>query len=254
MVPTGVDAFHGGVFEVVQPLKSGHRAGSDALLLAAALPEGSRGRLADLGAGAGVAALAAMAMNEGIEAVLVEIDPVMADCARHSLALAANSAIAHRATVIEADIRLAGKAREAAGLANASFDFVIANPPYYSPEERRSPDERRALAHVMESGGLDAWLRTSAAILKPGGQLFLIWRPRQMAELLEAAKGRFGAIRLLPLHARSAAPASRMIVRATRGSREPLSLMPGVVLHENDGKATEIAQGLFNGRARLSWA
>ncbi|MCU0789623.1 MAG: methyltransferase [Nitratireductor sp.] len=253
MVETGIDAFHRGAFEAVQPLKSGHRAGSDALLLAAAIPEGAAGRLADLGAGAGVAALAALSMNPGLEAVLVEIDPAMADCARKSLALPANAGMAGRAEVVEADIRLTGARREAAGLANAAFDYVIANPPYYSPDERPSPDAMRALAHVMEDGGLAAWMRTAAAVLKPGGQFFLVWRPRQMAELLEAAKGRFGGLKLLPLHARNDAPASRMIVRAVRGSREPLALMPGLVLHEDDGKASGPAQLLLNGKARLAW-
>jgi tRNA1(Val) A37 N6-methylase TrmN6 len=253
MVETGIDAFHRGAFEVVQPLKSGHRAGSDALLLAAAIPEGSTGRLADLGSGAGVAALAALAVNPGLEAVLVEIDPVMAQCARASIALPANAGLAGRAGVIEADVRLAGTRREAAGLANAAFDFVVANPPYYMPDERPSPDAMRALAHVMDEGGLAAWLRTAAAILKPGGQLFLVWRPRQIAELLDAAKGRFGAIKLLPLHSRRNEPAARMIVRAVRGSREPLSLLPGVVLHEDDGKPTELADMLINGKARLNW-
>ncbi|KJS21015.1 MAG: hypothetical protein VR78_00650, partial [Hoeflea sp. BRH_c9] len=56
-VPPGysVDAFHNGGFHLLQPLGSGHRAGMDAMLLAATVPEGARGTLADLGAGAGAA-------------------------------------------------------------------------------------------------------------------------------------------------------------------------------------------------------
>jgi tRNA1(Val) A37 N6-methylase TrmN6 len=254
MVETGVDAFHRGAFEIVQPLKSGHRAGSDALILAAALEENAGGRLADLGAGAGVAAIAALAMNENLEAVLVELDPVMAVCARQSLALPANARLSTRAIVVEADICLTGRRREAAGLANAAFDHVIANPPYYLPSERPSPDSRRRLAHVMDEGELDAWMRTAAAILKPGGRFFLVWRPQQMADLLEGAKGRFGGIQIIPLHARKDSPAGRMIVRAVRGSRAPLAIFPGIVLHEDDGKPTQIAQALLNGKARLNWA
>ncbi|HSO47778.1 MAG TPA: methyltransferase, partial [Rhizobiaceae bacterium] len=237
-----------------QPLKSGHRAGSDALLLAAARPAGASGIVADLGAGAGVAGLAAITMNEGLEAVLVEIDPVMASCARQTLELPVNSGLAGRAQVIEADIRLTGARRRQTGLADAAYDFVIANPPYYSQDERPSPDERRKLAHVMEEGGLEAWMRTAAAILKPRGVAFFVWRPQQLNELLEAAKGRFGGLQILPLHARGDAPAGRIIVRATRGSRAPLVLLPGIVLHEADGKPTQTAQLLLNGKARLNWA
>ncbi len=251
---TGIDAFHRGAFEVVQPLKSGHRAGSDALLLAAALPSGTSGVLADLGAGAGVAGLAALAMNSDLEAVLVEMDPVMAFCARQTLELPVNSHLSRRAKVIEADIRLTGAGRREAGLVDAGYDFVIANPPYYSQDERPSPDARRKLAHVMEEGGLVAWMRTAAAILKPRGVAFIVWRPQQISELLEAAKGRFGGLQILPLHARGDAPAGRIIVRATRGSRAPLVLLPGIVLHEADGKPTLTARLLLNGKARLNWA
>ncbi|TIW14778.1 MAG: methyltransferase, partial [Mesorhizobium sp.] len=50
-----VDAFHRGRFWLVQPSQGGHRAGMDAMMLAAAVPSGFSGRLADFGAGAGAA-------------------------------------------------------------------------------------------------------------------------------------------------------------------------------------------------------
>jgi tRNA1(Val) A37 N6-methylase TrmN6 len=248
---SSTDAFHRGAFHAVQPLKTGHRAGSEALLMAAALPQGASGRLADLGAGAGVAALAALAMNPGLSADLVELDPLMADFARQTLALPENVRFASRARVIEADIRLAGARRRAAGLDDNSFDFVIANPPYHAPAERPSPDRRRALAHRMEDGGIEAWLKTAAAILRPGGMAVIVWRPRQLAELFAAAAGRFGDLRILPLFPRENAPAGRIIIRMQRGSRAPLQLLPGIVLHKSDNSPSEKADALLNGSARL---
>ena len=47
---TTVDAFHRGAFLLAQPAGRGHRAGLDAMILAAAVPSGFTGRLADLGA------------------------------------------------------------------------------------------------------------------------------------------------------------------------------------------------------------
>lgn len=249
-----VDAFHRGGFFAVQPEKSGHRAGSDALLLAAALPQGAKGRLADLGAGAGVAAMAALVMNSELAAVLVELDPLMAQLARDSLALPQNAAIASRASVIEADIRLSGKKREAAGLPNAHFDHVICNPPYCAPQERASPDARRAMAHSMEENGLEAWLRSAAAISRPGAMLHIVWRPQQIGELIAAFSGRFGAIQILPLHARKDTAAARIMVRAIRGSKAPLALLPGVFLHDGQNHATPLADAALNGRARLPFA
>ena len=60
-----VDAFHRGRFVLVQPKGAGHRSGVDAMILAAAVPSGFAGRVADLGAGAGAAGLAASARCNG---------------------------------------------------------------------------------------------------------------------------------------------------------------------------------------------
>jgi tRNA1(Val) A37 N6-methylase TrmN6 len=59
----------------------------DAMLLAATVPHGASGVLADLGAGAGGAGLAAISRLPQLDAVLIERSPVMADCARRSLRL-----------------------------------------------------------------------------------------------------------------------------------------------------------------------
>src|SRR5690606_25555249 len=72
-MPDGLshDAFHRGGFYLVQPLR-GHRAGSVAMMLAAAVPSGFSGRLADLGAGAGAAGLAVASRCPGAHVVLIE--------------------------------------------------------------------------------------------------------------------------------------------------------------------------------------
>src|SRR5690606_27508380 len=80
-----VDAFHRGDFHLVQP-RRGHRAGTDAMMLAAAVPGNFAGRLADLGAGAGAAGLAVAARCRLSQIVLVERSPEMASWARRTLA------------------------------------------------------------------------------------------------------------------------------------------------------------------------
>src|SRR5947208_15855934 len=67
------DAFLGGQLRLRQP-KSGHRAGHDAMLLAASTPARSGDRVVAFGAGVGAAGLALARRVAGIELVLIDID------------------------------------------------------------------------------------------------------------------------------------------------------------------------------------
>src|SRR3981189_569285 len=79
------DAFLGGRLRLRQP-KSGHRAGHDAMLLAAATSARSGDRVVDFGAGIGAAGLAVATRVAGIELVLVEIDEALAELPRGNAA------------------------------------------------------------------------------------------------------------------------------------------------------------------------
>jgi tRNA1(Val) A37 N6-methylase TrmN6 len=247
-----IDAFHRGSFFLVQPARGGHRAGMDALALAAAVPSGFAGRLADLGAGAGAAGLAVASRCPGASVVLVEHSPVMAGYARQSLELSENARLRGRVSVLEADVALTGKARAAAGLADNSFDFAIMNPPFNAEIDRATPDDLKRQAHVMADGLFEAWLRTAAAIVRPRGGVAVIARPVSLGPILTALAGRFGKAQIVPVHARVDAPAIRIVLRATRGARGELSLMPPLILHEGSGGGfSERAEAINAGQASL---
>ncbi|MDS1138467.1 methyltransferase [Nitratireductor indicus] len=246
-----VDSFHRDAFRLVQPLGHGHRSGIDAMLLAAALPEGFSGSLADLGAGAGAAGFAAAARLPGVHATLVEMHPLMADCARRSIALPHNSFLADRLSVIEADVALQGSAREAAGLTRETFDAVIMNPPFNHAGDRATPDALKRTAHVMSEGLFEQWIRTAAAIARPGGLLALIARPPSLGPILAAMERRFAGAEIVPVHPDADKPAIRIVIRARKGSRAGLGLLPPLILHTASGGVSERADALANGRASL---
>lgn len=245
-----IDSFHRGRFRLVQPSR-GHRAGMDAMILAAAVPGSFSGWLADLGAGAGAAGLAVASRCSQARIRLVERSPQMAECARRGLTLPENRELAGRVDVLEADVTLSGRARVEAGLADRSFDFAIMNPPFNAPADRATPDELKRLAHVMEDGLLEGWLRTAAAIVVPRGGLAVIARPALLHALISAIGARFGSAALIPVHPRADAPAIRIVVRAWRGARRALEIHPPLVLHDEAGKLLPQADAIINGRASL---
>jgi len=247
------DAFHRGRFFLVQPARKGHRAGTDALLLAAAVPPGFSGRVADLGAGAGAAGLAVAARCPQARIVLVENAPAMLACAHATLALAENAHLAPRCSVLDADVRLAGDARRGGGLADASFDYVILNPPFNPASDRPSPDALRRQAHMIEDAALlGDWLATAASVAKPGGAAAVIARPQSLDEVVAALSPSFGAIEIRPVLPRADKPAIRFVARARRDASEAVSILPPLVLHGDAGNAfTAEAEAIGSGLASL---
>ena len=220
------------------------------MILAAAVPEGFDGALADFGAGAGAAGMAVAARCPKARVTLVENDPVMADFARRTIAHEKNAAFSSRLSVLEADVSLSGKARVNSGLCDRSFDYVIMNPPFNSPRDRATPDALKASAHVMAEGMFEAWLRTAAAVLRPGGKMAVIARPASLKEILIACEGRFGALRIMPILPRPTEAAIRILITGVKGSRAGLSIEPPLVLHGESGNGFSArAEAVINGEA-----
>lgn len=240
----GEDRLLDGRLVLRQPRK-GHRAGSDAVLLAASLPDLGEGPLLDIGAGVGTIGLAAAIAQPALRVVLLERDPELAGLAQANAAL---NGLAERVTVVTGDI--AGPAA-ALGLDPNSFACVAMNPPYYPPRANRaSPVPNRRAAHVEEAG-LEPWLRAARRLLKPRGRLLMVHRAVALPELLAALSTGFGAVMIRPVHALADQPAIRILVAATLGSKKPAALLPALVLHAPGGGFTPQAEALHRGRARL---
>jgi tRNA1(Val) A37 N6-methylase TrmN6 len=247
-----LDAFHRGRFWLVQPKGAGHRAGMDAMMLAAAVPSDFSGRVADFGAGAGAAGLAVAARCPAAQVVLVENSAEMVAFAERTVTHPENAHLRDRISVVAADVSLSGKARTAAGLDDGDFDFAIMNPPFNAGHDRATPDQLKRGAHVMPDDLFELWLRSAAAVVKPRGGVAVIARPQSIGELLAALAGRFGKLEIMPIHPRPDAAAIRIVIRGTRASRAGLSLMPPLFLHAaGSHRFTAAADDINNGRASL---
>jgi tRNA1(Val) A37 N6-methylase TrmN6 len=243
------DAFLGGRLRLRQP-KSGHRAGHDAMLLAAATSARSGDRVVDFGAGIGAAGLAVARRVAGIELVLVEIDEALAELARGN---AASNAIP--ADVIVLDITSAADAFAASGLPPDSVDVVLMNPPFNDPvRHRASPDKAREIAHVATAATLGTWIHAARRILKSGGVLTLIWRADGLAEVLAALDRGFGNLAILPVHGDMKKPAIRVLVRAVKGGKAPTQMHAALMLNNESAMPNKQAQDILAGKGVLPLA
>jgi len=230
------DAFLGGRVHVHQPAKGRHRAGLDAVYLAAALPETTAGHVVDLGSGVGTAGFCAAARLTEITVTLVDVDEPVLRLAGQALKDPDNASFAGRISVLKGDVTAKGSVRHANGLKPGFADHAIMNPPYYEADRfRASPKAERAGAHMLDERGLEPWARTAADIVRDGGSLTVIFRADGLQEVLKVMSGRFGAIDVIPLRPRPDAAANRIVLRAVRASKAPLRLLPGFVLHAGSG-------------------
>jgi tRNA1(Val) A37 N6-methylase TrmN6 len=240
------DSLLGGRIRLLQPAK-GHRAGTDAVLLAAAAGAKPGDRVIDVGAATGAVGLMVAAREPLVRIVFVERDPDLAElcrrnCERNDIA----------GEIAPADI-LDKASRLAARLEPDSADLVLTNPPFLQEDRARiSPDQGRAAAHALPAGGLEAWLRACIGLVKPRGRLILIHRADRLDECLAALGPRAGGIQLRFVHPMSDQPAIRVLLSAVKGSRAPLQILPPVVLNGEDGRFTALATGLHNGDQGLA--
>jgi tRNA1(Val) A37 N6-methylase TrmN6 len=242
------DAVLGGRLSILQP-RVGHRAGHDAILLAAATTATAGDHAVDLGAGVGTAGLALAIRVDRVSVTLVDIDSNLVALAREN---AARNRLANRVSVATLDV--AARQHAAGNLATASADHVLMNPPFNDPSRQHvSPDARRRLAHCSSRQMLASWIRTAGRILRPGGTVTLIFRADGIGEVLQALGAGFGAIAVRPIYTKPTGSAVRILTRAVKSSRAPTSLRSGFLLNGADGRPTAEAEAVLRGAAALSF-
>src|SRR2546428_6710849 len=133
-----VDKILGGALTVVQPL-AGYRFSIDSILLGRFARPRAPERVLELGTGCGVVAIMTAAIYCPREVVALELQPELAP-------LAARNAMLNdlrEVRVVCGDLR----AHHIHGLAPASFDYIVANPPYRTLRNgRESPNASRRIA------------------------------------------------------------------------------------------------------------
>ena len=133
-----------------------------------------------------------------------------------------------------------------------AFDHVITNPPWYEPGTIRPPAAAsKAIGH-MEEVSLAEWLKQAVRFLKPKGRLFVVHRADRLGDILAGLNPlRVGEIRVFPLWPKAGKAATRVVVAARKDAKTPLEVLPGLVLHHDDGSYTAIADSILRDGAGL---
>jgi tRNA1(Val) A37 N6-methylase TrmN6 len=236
----------GGRVILRQPAK-GYRAGLDAALLAAACDAKPGEVVADAGCGVGGVMLAAAVRRPAADRFIgFEVDRAAWELAEQNIAA---NGLGERVFAQYEDIldppRMAWR---------MFFDAILCNPPFFDDAgaiRGPHPAKRRAF---MADAGLGTWVRALLAVTRQGATLTLIHRAERLADLLALLGAKAGSFQVRPVHPFADEPAGRVLVRAVRGGRAPLRLLPPLVLHERGRLGhTPTVEAILRGEADLPW-
>ena len=223
--------------KITQPA-DGYRVGSDTVLLAASVASSS-GRLLDLGAGVGGVSLCLAHRFPEMQVTAVEKH---ADLAAMAAENAAVNGVSNRVRVLTNDIR------EMPPVLAGSFDHVVSNPPYHNSHGTRPRNADRALAHMGDDTEMVDWVKAAVWAAKQRARITFICRADRAPELISLFDGAgAGEAVLFPLWPRHSSPAGRVIIQVRRDVEGPGAVLPGLVLHRDDGGFTDVAAQVMAG-------
>lgn len=242
------DAFLGGRLQILQPEK-GYRAGIDAVFLAAAIPVAEGETVFEAGIGAGVASLCLLSRSPTAHVTGIESNTRYAVLCEQN---AKRNNFARALRVIHADVKDAMRRDLANMPEHGSFSHAFANPPFFDEGKvTASPSLLKAQAHAFGPDDLELWIKLLHSMVTMRGTVTLIHRAETLGKLLTSMESKFGDIRVAPLYAREGSAASRVIVQGVKGSRAPMQLLPGLVLHNEDNSFTLDAEAVL--REGATW-
>lgn len=127
------------------------------------------------------------------------------------------------------------------------FDAVVTNPPYYKiGAGRLNPEKGKACARHEIVGELKDFIRAASLVLRPMGSIYIIYTTNRITELFVLLK----AFKFEPKLLRLVYPgilkeANNGLIKAVKGGKPGMRVLPPLFLYEKKGQYTEEANAIF---------
>lgn len=215
----------------------------DPLLLAAFLPVRSQETILDLGTGAGVVPLWLTGYRGVRQVVGLELQPEIAALARRNVAL---NQFDTRITIVEGDLRTPPPE-----LSDRRFDWVVSNPPYWSPVTHQVPTSSLlACAKFELACNLSEVITAAARFCRDRGRVALIHLPERLTDLLSLMRAaRLEPKRLCLVHPKPETAPHRVLVEGIKHGRPGLKVCKPFIIHQPDGEFTPEMNAVYQGRS-----
>ena len=207
--------------------------GTDAVLCAAYVRQGSKNKAVELGAGNGIISLLCLKRNKIASSDAVEIDTKSAVLCQMN---ADQNGFSSRITVFCRDIRDLNPAE------HVGTSVVISNPPYMKTESGKECKSRQMEnARHEHHGDIYDFCETAAKLLKTGGSFYVVYRPDRLPTLVDALmKNKLTPKRMTFVHSDTAHSPSSVLIEAKKDGAEGVYLTPPLILKQNGVDSDEI--------------
>ena len=202
--------------------------GMDAVLLTGFIGKLREGdRVLDMGTGTGIIPILLSAKTEASHFDALEIQPDSADMASRSVAM---NGLTDKIAVITGDIKEASVIFK-----KASFDAVTCNPPYMIGEHGlKNPDDAKSIARHEIKCTFEDVAREAAAVLKPGGSLFLVHRPFRLSEIMiTLSKYSLEPKRMQLVYPYVDKEPNMVLIQAVRGGKSRLTVEKPLIVYKD---------------------
>lgn len=213
--------------------------GMDAVLLSGFVQVKPGEKVLDLGTGTGIIPILLEAKTKGAYFAGLEIQEEIADMARRSVCL---NHLEKKIHIITGDIKQAEK-----WFSKSSFDVVTSNPPYIRGEHGlKNPGEIKAISRHELLCTLEDVIREAGNLVKPGGRVYLVYRPHRLIELISVlTRFNLEPKRIKFVHPFADREANMVLLEAVRGGGASLKVESPVIVFKEPGVYSEEIRSVY---------
>lgn len=223
---------------VIRQKRKGYRFSMDAVILSRLIRSTDRDEILDIGTGCGVVPLIVSRLFRFARFTGIEIQTELYQIARKNV----EAEGLEKVKILNADIRKSSK------IPGAKYDIIISNPPYFKiGSGRLNSDKEEIGARHERDLTLEDLIRSCKNMLKPKGQLYLIYIASRQSELFSLMERyRIPPKLMIPIYPKSGENADLIWVKGINGSKSDIKVLTPLFVYGQNGKKTAAHKSFYN--------
>lgn len=213
--------------------------GIDAVLLSEFVKIKEGQKVLDLGTGNGILPILLAAKTGAGHITGLDIQEYSIDMASRSVV---HNGLASRIDMVQGDIKEASKL-----FGKAVFDAITCNPPYMIDNHGlKNPDDAKAIARHEILCRFEDIAREAAALLKEGGNFFLVHRPFRLVEILNTlAKYNIEPKRMRFVYPFVDKEPNMVLIQGKKGGRSRITIEKPLIVYKEPGVYTREVADIY---------